>query len=56
MKEQRRLVRRLYSTSELRKMFKIPNDEMMIEVIFNEHKNALQLTTLKDFDKTKGDK
>lgn len=50
--EKRRLIRRRYDTAEtrLRKIFNIPNDEMVIDFIYNKDNSQLILTTLKDYD------
>ncbi len=51
--EQRRLVRRIYDGAEsrLRKLFSIPDDEMIIDFVYDKSESRLTLTTLKDYDK-----
>ncbi len=39
----------------LRKVFKIPIDEMILDIEWDKSSNSLRLETLKDFDKKQGD-
>ena len=55
--EQRRIVKRVYRMAEvkLRKIFEIPNNEMVWSFEYDQANSRLILKTLVDHDKTKGD-
>jgi hypothetical protein len=54
--DQRRGMRRIYHSPEvkLRGIFSIPDDEMILEFVWDKNRGELVLTTLKDYDE-KGD-
>ena len=56
-KEQRRIIRRIYDLAELkiRNMFDVPNDEMILDLVYNKPNSELILKTLKDCDIEEGD-
>ena len=53
----RRIIRREYDMAEvlIRKLFSIPKDEMIKDLLYDKPNSTLILTTLKDHDKLKGD-
>ena len=56
-KEQRRIIRRKYDLAELkiRNMFGVPNDEMILDLIYDKLNSEIILKTLKDCDAKEGD-
>jgi len=55
--EQRRIIRKKYDMAEvrLRKIFSIPDDEMILSFDYDKPNSTLTLTTLKDCDEEQGD-
>jgi len=55
--EQRRIIRKKYNMAEvrLRKLFSIPDDEMILDFIYDGSESTMILTTLKDVDRKQGD-
>ena len=55
--EQRRIIRKNYNMAEvrLRKIFGIPDDEMILDFLYDKPNSTLILTTLKDCDEEHGD-
>ncbi len=53
----RRIVKKVWrmATVKLRKLFKIPNNEMIIDFQFDKSNQELILTTLQDYDEKQGD-
>jgi len=56
-REQRRIIRRIYDLAELkiRNMFDVPNDETILDLIYDKPNSELILKTLKDCDIEEGD-
>ena len=54
----RRYVKRGYRCVAMiiKKMFKIPNDEMILDVFWDKSENELVIKTVIDWDSKKGDK
>jgi len=53
--EKRRYQQREFSFSQLRGMFNIDDNEMIIDVYYDKTINYLVVKTILDYDKTKGD-
>ena len=51
--EQRRITRRKYTMAEvrLRKIFDIPDNEMILDFVYDKPNSTLTLITLQDYDK-----
>lgn len=53
----RRIIKSTYDNAEvrLRKLFSIPDDEMILDFVYDGSNSTLTLTTLKDHDVGQGD-
>jgi len=51
----RRYVEREYTVAEIKSLLKIPNDELVIELKYDNDRKRIVLETLLDFDKESGD-
>lgn len=47
--------KREYNQVEIRKIFNVPDDEMLLDVQWDKSLNMIVLTTKLDYDKGKGD-
>ena len=54
-KEQRRYIKREYPTPVIRELFKVPLNEMVIDLKWDRTRNIIVVETITDFDKNKGD-
>ena len=54
-KEKRRYVERRYAPIVLRKLFNIPDNEMVLDIKWDKNSNVIIVETLLDYDKTQGD-
>ena len=54
-KESRRSREREFTVFDIRKAFKIPKDEMILNMHYDSNRNSYVIETLLDFDATKGD-
>ena len=54
-KEKRRYVERRYAPIVLRKLFNIPDNEMVLDLVWNKTDNVIIVKTLLDYDKKCGD-
>ena len=52
---QRRFIKRHYGVIDIRKIFNVPPDEMIVDVFYDKRENRYVLHTLKDYDEQEGD-
>lgn len=55
IKEQRRYIERRYKTTIIRKLFDIPKDEMISDLLWDKNNNVIVVKTLCEHNKDEGD-